>query len=75
MKKNIKKEINRYLINECHKNHINIPIIKYLVEHGVAVNIRDANDLHTPLSDAYSKGNEAVVKYLVKHGADGKYRE
>jgi len=46
-----------------------------LVEHGVAVNIRDANDLHTPLSDAYSKGNEAVVKYLVKHGADGKYRE
>jgi len=62
-------DIDKYLINECIKEDINLNIIKYLIEVGADVNKEDKNNL-TPLFYACESGNEAVVKYLVDHGAD-----
>ena len=44
-------------------------MVKYLVEHGA--NINEVNrDNETPIFKACKYGNEAIVKYLVKHDAD-----
>ena len=58
----------KYLINECHKETINLTIVKYLVEHGLNVNIKSLNG-ETPLIGACKNGNRSIVNYLVDHGA------
>lgn len=44
-------------------------IVKYLVKHGADVNLKDDRG-HTPLIIAVSRANFAMVKFLIKMGAD-----
>lgn len=47
-----------------------LPTVKYLVEEcGADVNLRDANG-YTPLHHAASRGDNAMIRYLVERGAD-----
>ena len=44
--------------------------MKYLVEHGAAVNQRDNMRNKTPLTAAAFDGHAEIIKYLLDHGAD-----
>jgi len=65
----------------CKRN--NETIVKYLVEHGAKINVKDEfiNTLQylefkSPLGIACENGNESIVKYLIEHKANinHKYR-
>jgi len=47
----------------------NLPMVRYLVEHGADVDIQDNNG-YTPLLYAISQRREKIVEYLVSHEAD-----
>lgn len=44
-------------------------IVRMLVDAGVNLNVRDAND-ETPLMNAITNNNAPMVKYMIEHGAD-----
>lgn len=47
-----------------------LPMVKALVEHGADVNFQTVPDLYTPLMVAAALGEEGIMKYLVKSGAN-----
>ncbi len=47
----------------------NIPIVKFLLDHGADINGRSAGGM-TCLIDAADRGNEAMVKVLMEYGAN-----
>jgi len=47
----------------------NLDIVKYLVDHGVNVNLERNPHRHTPLYQAVIKPSLEIVEYLVEHGA------
>jgi ankyrin repeat protein len=48
----------------------NLEIIKFLVENGADVNVKDFLFGKTPLFDAAHNGRLGIVKYLIENGAD-----
>ena len=62
----------QYFAGNAHRHVPNnwLPAVKYLVEEcGADVNLRDANG-YTALHHAASRGDNALVKYLIEKGAD-----
>jgi len=60
-----------YLFNACKLG--NESMVKYLVEHGADIKIRDKNN-RMAFSVACESGNEHLVRYLVKLGADTNHK-
>ena len=60
----------KYLINKCNKKNYKYLYNKiFLIKNGIDINKENYNK-ETPLFYACSNGNETIVKYLVKLGAD-----
>lgn len=53
-------------ISNCNKRYEDI--VKYLIEQGADVNIMKNDTFYNPLSQACSKGDKAMIKFLVEHG-------
>ena len=47
----------------------NLHLVKYLVEKGICINSKNAND-ETPLFIACSKNRKGIIEYLIDKGAD-----
>ena len=70
-------ELNRYIFDEYDSSYYlfnacllgNESMVKYLVEHGADITIKD-NDDRMAFSKACESGNEHLVRYLVRIGAD-----
>ena len=58
----LRKDVEKYLINEFQKTDINIYVIKYLNEHGANIN-RIISDDGTSLNISCIIGNLTVVKF------------
>jgi len=63
----VKYDSSYYLFNPCLLG--NEFMVKYLVEHGADIKIKDKNNRMT-FSNACESGNEHLVRYLVRLGAD-----
>jgi len=58
----------KYLINSC--IHGKIPVVKFLIQHGVDINKTNFFEKITPLFIVGEKGTEEIAKILITHGAD-----
>lgn len=66
---NSKDDLGTPMLNIAVRND-NLTFVKKFIELGANINVVSEDRGYTPVMDAVWRGNEDILKYLIKHGAD-----